>query len=455
MAVDTTLLMREVDNVIQSGEGIAHYHLTVRLRAGTRWIDPEHLDLFSLERNYEQGFGDELIIQLLLARGTYTHQILTHRDDLIADVTSIPLKEGTGLQRSNQPARVRRYRAIVMDKQDAALTSREPFADDEEDLNRSGMVAVQFQLLNEALYQTRMITVGRNYRKTVPMQALRSLLTETTSITDSRNQQQIFGVNVAEGYNTTVRNHVMIPDGTPLVDTPTLLQQDEGGLYATDVGCYLQRGYWYLYPLYNTERFPKATKTLTVLHVPSNRYYNAERTYRRTDRQVVVIASGTESVTNDEGLYNQLNDGNAARFTDARRLMGQFDNVDGNRTIMNRRDNLFEFQGPALKTAQSNARWAKQRATDNPMKHYSAMAKRNGRYLTVQWMHGDADLLTPGMPVKYMTADKGRLKVLYGTLMGVHEQRVAKTGGVVAEEYPSSITLNLFITREGHANPLR
>lgn len=447
MAIDNTLLLREVDAIIESGQGVSHYRISAKIKAGDEWVTPTRLDLYSLERDYENGYGDVLVLELLLGLGTYAYRIFPHRDSLFVDVTSTPLYENTATQRSDMPQRIRRYRAILMDQDNPGLVGRTPQASSEQDLNISGPKKVTLQLIEEGLYQSRMITVGRLYRKTTPINALRSLLTETTKLVDNKNQQQILGVNIVGGYNETVRDHVIIPHGTPLFKVPDLIQEEEGGLYATGIGCYLQNQYWHIFPPYNTERFDRTPKTLTILNIPPNRYYGAERTYRRTERQVIIVTAG-DMAAQDEARYQQLNEGNAVRFTDARRLL-MFGESQNNKTQVRRQENVFEFEGPQMDGGLSNARWSAERATSNPFPHYTHMAKRSGRYVMVEWMHGDSSLLTPGMPVKFMTAANDELKTMFGTLLGVHEQRIPSEPGVGANQYPASLRLKIFLSRDG------
>jgi hypothetical protein len=401
---------------------------------------------FSLERDYETNAGDGAALELMIGKGEYTYQIVPNRDQIFIDLTATPLYENSDQQRSDKKANTRRYRAILVDQEDDALTGRSPQSGDEEDLNRTTPKTVQFQLLDEGFYQARMVTVGRLYRNVPPAVALRSLYTETTSLVSGSNQQQIFGVDLAEGYNTQPRAHVIIPHGTPLLKVPKLLQDEEGGLYPTGLGCYLQDGLWYLYPLYNLQRHKQDPRVLTVLNVPPNRYHGAERTYRRTNNQVVVVATG--NMTNlDVGLYGQLNEGNALRFMDADQLLNPVEHGD-NKAVAKRETNMYEFEGARLKSGFSNARWTEERATANPMKHYSKLAKRRGRYVMVQWQYGDSSLLFPGMPVKFLTNANNELKTLHGVLLGVHEQRMPQEVGVINNRFPAIVTLKLFLERE-------
>ncbi len=446
MGVDATLLMREVQAIADKGDGLQHYRLTCRIRAGNHWMSPMRLTHFSLERDYESANGDGVSLELQMGRGEYTYRIVPNRDELWVDLTATPLYENSDIQRGDKGSNTRRYRAILVDQEDDAVTGRSPQAGSEEDLNRSSPKVVHLQLMDEGFYQSRMVSVGRNYRKIPPAQALRSLLTETRSLVTGKDQQKIRGADLVEGFNTKPREQIVIPHGTPLLKVPKLLQEEEGGIYPTGLGCYLQDGLWYIYPLYNLERHKKDPRVLTVLNVPPNRYHGAERTFRKTKNQVVVVATGNMAGY-DTGLYGQLNEGNAMRFMDADQLLNPVEHGD-NKAIARRQDNMFEFEGAKLKSGFSNARWAPERATSNPFKYYSKLAHRKGRYVLVQWQHGDSSLLYPGMPVKFLTNANNELKTLHGVLVGVHEQRMAQEPGPVNSRYPAIITLKLFLERE-------
>lgn len=444
MAVDNTLLLREVDSIIENGDGIRHSKIECTLRVGSEWITPTRTTIYTIERDYEDSYGDISILEVLIGLGDYAYKIVPKQDNILVDLTITPYYRGTDKVQDTKRRTVR-YRGIMMEQENPGLVGKLPYSGSRENMNIAGHRNVQFQLINEALFQVRMNTIGGLYRNVIPATLLKSVLTDTNRFIDSNKQQQIFGVDMVGGFNNTPRQHIIIPHGTPLIKLSRLLQFDQGGIYGAGIGCYLQDGYWYVFPTHDTTRWNKNPYALTVLNVPSNRYFAAERTYRYTQHQVSIVVAG-DSDSQDNGLYKQLNEGNGYRFTNTNNLL-TMGTTEQNKTTLSRKDNLYEFEGYSMEMGKKNIQWGKEGATSNPFKYYSELAKRNGRYISVQWLHGDASLLYPGMPVKYMSTVNGALATFYGVLLGVQEQRIPKEGGVVSEHFASAVQLKLFLAR--------
>lgn len=445
MAVDATMLFREVDTIASEGLNRSNYNISCSILAGGEWITPLRLNLESLERDFERGFADVRVIEFLMALGDYTYKLIPNRDNLLIDLKFTPMFEAGGGQ-ADEEIRTLRFRGILIDQDNQAMAGKHSQATDAAALDRLPPRSVQLQLVDEASYQVLMLTLNPNFRKISPMDALRAILTMSMDFVKGSDTQRILGINTVPGFNTEPRNQITIPHGTPLKQIPDLLQNQDGGVYATGLGCYLQNQYWYLFPLYDTTRFIKTPRSLTVLNVPSNRYFGAERTYRTTNQQIIVLATGNVAVL-DTTAFDYLNAGNGLRFADARRLLTTFGVTDNNRMLIDRASNLFEVSAEKMKTDVNNFRWSDDRITSNPFKHYTAIAQKKGAYVNVEWMHGDSNLLYPGMPVKFLTVQDNALKTYEGVLLGLHQQRIPAEIGAVAIRYPSKVTLKLFLDR--------
>jgi len=445
MAVDATMMFREVDLVAKAGQGAALYRIDCQILADGKWYTPYKLDLWMQERNYQTDWGEGCMVSIMIGLGTYTYQLAKNRDNLIVDLKFVPVMENSGSQRSDLKARIYRYRAIIMNQMDPTLSNKQSQASNEEALNRLPQ-QVQLQLMSETNYRLSMVSTGRIFRQVAPLDAVYALLTEAMQKVGGNNDEKLKGINVAPGYNTQKRNILTVPQGTLLKRVTHYVHEEEGGLYPTGVNCFIQDQYFWIYPLYNVENTNKQLKTLKVYNVPSNRLDGAERTYRLTDNQVIVLATGDATSLN-QSLNDKLNAGNGVRFADARKLLDGFAVTKDNRLLMDRATNMFETVGTKLATAFNNVSWAGA-PTGNPYVHYSELASKQGQQVTMTWRYGDSDLLFPGMPVEFSTVIDDKMHTYRGVLHRVNEQRLPAQDGAVADRHPSSINLTLFINTE-------
>ena len=163
-----------------------------------------------------------------------------------------------------------------------------------------------------------------------------------------------------------------------------------------------------------------------------------------TENRVIVLATG-DAKANNISNFNQLNGGNGLRFADARKLLGDFAVAKDNRMLIDRATNMFEFVSSAMDGEFNNVQFSDTPVSANPFRHYSSMAASDGQMVAIEWKHGDADLLRPGMPVQYRTIDGDLIVDYQGILQGVHEQRVPAEAGAVATSYPSIVRLKIFL----------
>ena len=439
-----TQFENELRNITENGEGIGHFTYKIRIVAGEESFAPLRINTLSIKRDFEVSYSEELYLSMFVTPSQYAHLVVPNRDQLFVEITSSPIFETSDQQRSDEATRFTVYRAQVMNQTNPAFIDNQAVSVDDKALDQQGLIGLELQLINEGLYLSRFITVGSIYRNANPMDVLIAELTRLKDSLKLEDDVAIKGVTKAPGYSTEERRVIIIPHGTPIFNVPYLLQEEEGGVYSTGLGYFLQGGFWYLYPLYDTTRATGPCRTLTVVQYPPT-FGSTNRTYISRDDNITIIAAGATNV-DDPGFFDQLNNGNAVRFADVRKLL-EFEGTDSNRTTIKRNENIFEFKGPEFQDGLTNARWADERSTSNPFVHYTEMARRNGRYVTVQWKYGDINLLKPGMPVKFMNTANQRIVTYFGVLLGAQEERIPSQSGPVPFRFQSIITLKIFLSR--------
>lgn len=450
MAVDNTLLMREVEDIRDNGLGNAGWRIDMHIVIKeTQWVKPYKVELEHLSRDYanKDQFADRRMVQFTMQQGDFQYDVVPNRDNLQVELVYVPLKNNSTAIDTTRKSEVKRFRAVLMSQFNNALTNKNAQTSSRESLNQLGMMSVAVQLIDEAAYRITMMSYGNGLRQCTPMMAVQEVLGSTITSVSNQDGKGVRGINIQDGYNTNIRTAIDFPDGIMLKDIPHYIHEEEGGVYPTGFGRYLQDGYWYVYPLYDSTRYKKNTRVLKLINVPNDRYQGSERTYKVDTQHVTVLATG-ESKALDEGLQQNLKQGNGLRFGDVTKLLGEFGTAKDNRTLVDRASNLFEVSTGLLETGLNNVKWAYDRATSNPFKHYSEMARRRGMNLKLQWYHGDADLLYPGMPVKYITINDNNIETYYGVLLGVDEQRTQPDSNVEVTQHTGIVTLGVFINRK-------
>lgn len=190
-------------------------------------------------------------------------------------------------------------------------------------LDLNNFLEVQFQLLDKSLEQLRMLSIGGIWRGCTVGDFLRTTLTRYARAAVVDETLKVVGVDMVPPSNQAIRDHVIIPHGTKLMEVPDYVQQQCGGIYSTGLGSYLRDRYWYLYPALDVARIDQAEDIATIIVVPPKRFPGVERTYRQDPGNLVIIASGDVKFQTDS-TAQQLNHGNGIRYADASKVMDGF-----------------------------------------------------------------------------------------------------------------------------------
>ncbi len=450
MAVDNTLLMREVEEIRDNGLGDTGWRIDMHLVVKeTTWIKPFKVEYEQLHRDYasKDQFADRRVVQFMMQQGDFQYDIIPNRDNLLAELVYVPLKNHSVTPDTSKKSEVKRFRCVLITQFNNAITNKNSQVSSREALNQLAMISVAVQLIDEAAYRINMMSYGNCLRQCTSMMAIQEVLSSTITPVGIQASKAVLGINFQEGYNANIRTVMDFPDGIKLRDIPHYIHEEEGGVYSTGLGRYFQDGYWYIYSLYDSTQYRKNTKVLKLINVPNDRYQGSERTYKIDEQHVTVLATGDAKAL-DNGLAENLKEGNGLRFGDVTKLLEGFGTAKDNRTLVDRASNIFEVSTGLLETGLNNIRWAVDRATSNPFKHYSEMARRRGMMLTLQWQNGDSDLLYPGMPVKFITVSDNLVETYNGVLLGVDEQRSQPDSNVEITQHTGIVTLGVFINRK-------
>lgn len=404
------------------------------------------VDIF---RDYHNSYGDEIVMEVMIAAGDFVYEIYPHRQDLLVSLTREGRQRTTDSPLPTHDIEAQQMRATLIDDHSITVEGLRNVAHSKQALNTVDILTVKFQLLDLALERARLHSVGGIFKDVTPAEVLKYSLTTVSDEMDLDEVNKIKGVEMVESPNTDKYKHIVVPHGTKLVELPMLLQHKIGGIYPNGLGMYLYQQRWYIYPLYDLTRFDSTTKTLTLINVPTNQLPGIERTYRKTANQTIALVTG-EVKHIDKTEAQLLNEGNGVRYMDSRRVVDGFaDTTAGeNKAVIMRAENNSEFVTDERNSRLNNVTVSSSRITANKFAEMSKLARRTGSELQCLWENSDMSAIYPGMPVKYLYIRENRVHELKGIVLGAQHYIQTYGKGMTDSRHRTDTALHLFLTRE-------
>lgn len=445
MAVEfeNTPLWAEVQKIFAAGATSTNYtwEATVHTPAGD--VVPMNLASVNFVRAYSDAFGDEITISTLFGRGAFAYKILPYRENLEITLKKVPTSENSDTSNADGDIQAERFSALLIGDFTSPSLGQGREAKDEFTLDLTGVEDVHFQLQDKACEQLRVLMTGGIGRKGTVQDLLTTLIARDTSNIKVNGDRALKGVDIIAADNKDVKEHIVITQGTRLVDLADYIQK-RVGVYNSGIGSYIQNGYWYIYPLYDTTEFNRRVKTLTMLVVPENKLSNVERTFRTEADSTTILVTGKTSFRDDAGS-NYQNFGNGVRFAQAGALMDANSNVTDNKVKLARGKNNGEFitDDSTLKYAPV----ASNRITANPFAVMSLQASKRGGMFRGIWHNADHSLIYPGMVTKVVYSEDDEMKDVYGIVQAV-TMVSHKPGGLTSPKFVNQCVVDVFVNNQ-------
>ena len=444
MDISESSLWREVQEVANSGPKPVHYNWRCEIHIGTDTLYPTKLINIDVKRQYNSQFSDETIIAVVLGSGTYSHKLWPQRDNIKVSLFKEPITEVAGGDNFDEHSQMRTYRGVLVQGKSDLMESKNNVTASQTDSDIADQNVYYIQLLDLAEEQLRMKTLGGIYRQMTTTEVIQGELTRVSGNLGLDDDSSIQGVDVVPGNNDQVREHIVVPHGTPVIGFPNYIQQHCGGVYSAEIGYYLQNGIWYVYPQYNLKRFTKEPRNLMLINVPPKRMPQVERSYYQQGDMVMVLGTG-DSKHVDDSESQQLQRGNGVRYADANRILGDWRTVNGNRAAAKRSDNMRELYIKPRRNGLNQAPMSPRRITANPYYEVSQLARRVGTFMQVHWNNANTDVIYPGMPVRFVYMKDDTVVETYGIVSGMDHFIRLQGQGITSTRYICDAIVTLFL----------
>lgn len=445
MDLRSSTILNEIRNIFFDGPKNVHFVWKCDFLVNGVSHSPMRTLSIEILRDYSVDFAEDIEVELQIAPSQYVDFIFPNRDNLTVTLYQIPVNED-GSENRNYPRVAEVYHGHIKGAKDLKLNA--PYEQgSSKDMDMMGAIPLKVQLASKALSQLRTYFVGGIYRSTTPGNLLRSLFGATAAKIKVDNSQIIEGIDMVVPDNQTKREQIVVPHGKMLIEMPRFLQDKCGGIYNTDIHFFLQGNHWYIWPKYNTQRVEKNKKVLTIFDIPANQFPGAERTYRETPGQVIIVSTG-KSANQDGGESLDLNMGNGVRFTDANAILDGIIHVEGNKAVARRALANSEFVDTARRSGMNFAPVSPERISANACKMASKLAPRKGFIMTFTWENANPFVLYPGMPVKVFTLRGNELEERKGVLSYSQFFISSKNKTLKDGQQVCAAALGVFVSRE-------
>lgn len=449
MEIEHTALYIDALKVINSGKTTTNKTWEFKLHCGADdaiILSPLHLQSVNVSRDYVNNFSDVITISAVFGLGDYARVIYPHRVELEATLVLRQLMENSSEIDYEAGQSAQRFKAVLIDTQQAPVTAQGQEHNSREALNRTQIFTVHFQLVNKSVSQIRIQSTGGIFRRQTVKDTITSIISAGLDKIKDDEESSIKGVEVFDVDNVQKFEQVVITDGTRVVDVPGFIQE-RYGVYNSGLGSYVQSGLWYIYPLFDTTVYNKRSKLLNLIILPKRKFSNIERTFIDEEGLLTALVTGKTGFQDDSGT-NTMNIGNGARFVDADNLMESAVSTGENKAIINRKDNVKEFL--TNKQTLNHVAFKDRRLTANPFPIFSELTAINGGMIRCEWQNADAALLVPGMATMISYVDGDDVKQIYGVLHGVQYVN-HNLGSVGSPRYKAGCLLDVFVNSQINA----
>ena len=393
------------------------------------------IKVISLSEDDDYVFNYSTIVKLKvrLGLGDFMHRIFPSRNNI-----DIILRTQNG---SDKPVQ-RSYIAFINLKNIPNYVGEGMNSLHIDTLNNAETIDVEFQLIDKDVYtlKNRFCKAGIESNKKP-----KDLIVE--QLEGFSKGTGIKSVNIVEPNQTKERKHINIHNGIHISALPTFLQLKQGGVYNNGIGTFVStykgKKEWYVYPLYDTNRFLKSKERVVFILTPEGMYGNMECTHMVQGGVSKILITGVRKYI-DTGATHSENDGVGFNVANADVFMKKPVDLSGD----NPRAVGFELNRIEQVNVDNrivNRPVGTASITDNLMQQRSEISFRNKANLIMTWHNSNNDLLHPGMPCKIITIVGNEIVAMYGALVGAQTYTNIEGNTTISQSYSSTTVVNVVV----------
>lgn len=413
MSIENSLLGKEIMDIVgkQDNNGTNTVTFDVIIHTPSYDIPIDKSISFDVMEDYNSNLTEHITVDFLCPMGDLVKTIYPHRNNVeisiilhVGDQVShdryklIPINLNTDLGSG-------KYKKMSLDK-----------------LNEQEAVKVKAQCLDRSMEAIRLKKTHGIFRGINVKDFMRGILVyETRDIKIGGSSPDLI-VTIEDPHNTRTYEHIIIPDGTKLIDVPNYLQSVNYGVYNGELGLYFKRmrmGTYFnrcdikptgipcdkvlgafIYPLYNTDIVDTAKHKMIIYGTYNQKYSQVENTYL-LEPDIIKIVANNDSKKVNKGDSEFMDAGVGFVIKKANSIMRRPTDINVGHDIIDS-GKSFTNDDSYMKNRSDGSMYRQTKVVDdNLFKIRSDYLKHNGDMLQLQWNFSNAKYLLPGMAIMY------------------------------------------------------
>lgn len=429
MRSHSTTLSALLSDLAASGPNGIHFKWTLEVITPNATIEAVTVLEHEVVADYE-GHSDVRQITFQVYMADYTQHILPNENNLLVKVVR---SIGSGIRGRDkvQGSVAYTYDGYLVESSDPSVGATGS--------SIGRMITISMQLVDRELPEYRLIKEGGVFYGMPIGDVLRGLMTQPLETLGNK----VLGVDMVPADNAEPRYQSVIESDRPVMSLPEYIQS-KYGLYNNAIGWYLDRGTWYVYPLYDRTRFDRTRRVLTIVDVPQDVAVGNDNSFFQKGDTLVIFTSGGAGHSNQqERILN--NHGNGFRYSRASTLIDRFRDVSEGISEVPADRNLVERILIDRPKGLNQIRDVEGMFSDNPWSLASKISPGLGTIVNVKWASSDPYLLYPSMPVEYIYQQGSDVRIVRGCLLATSTLSTKQQKSIIDNRYVTSTSLKLFV----------
>lgn len=450
LSIRHTPLWKDINSIINNSDNLYFYKWTARIHNANFNLDVIKIINFDLIRDYQNNIGDHAHIEFVLGRGDFIKYFFPFKENCYITITQTP-RTFTNKSITGGTIVKTKYKMVYLEKDNEALNAIERDERfDVQALNLAGTVLVKCQLLDLSLEALRILYTGGTFKNTTYEKILYHTVGSNSMQVKVNGKPSIDAIDITPPDNNVLQPMTVIPDGTPIINIPTYLQEKRKGVYNSGIGMYLQRynqnNTWFIYPLYNTTIYAKKTNKAILYIVPPQHFPDAEKTFKIENNTIKIVCISEKQYVSD-GHSKIMDNGNGFRMSSASAYLLKPVILNKTGPIGARSRLNYEVGNKEMANGLNYGPVPDDEISDNPFVQYSTISRTYTDIITVLWLNSNPDLLYPGMPAKFIYLSGNILKTVTGVIIHTQTMVQMMNVGLLNGIYRSSTYVTLIVNK--------